>query len=673
MNPTLGIQRFRLAVAAIATAASVAPSALAQVFFPFGSDHLTVGQSDGPNGDGRIYVGDYSLFGGDAPCHYRLDLLPGSGVVYDVKVCIWHVDARLSIPGVLYTRDGKLHFTGKTAFDLVDRHGDPCNFAARNARSTLPEGSSFSINISNDADAFDLSCDGRFAVVVGSNSATPIVLVDLTSQAEVASLTYDGLARSVAACDDGQSVLVVLDNEAGTASEIRRLIIGSNGTLTDTGESFPFGGMAYISKVFAVPGSQVGLAFITIVGLTTTSELVAFRIPGLQMLDMAQLGMPIGNAAAVSCSGTKVYVRSGSRGPNADVIEGFMLDPMTGALGDTPSPTISNVSFVNVPVYANPLGLSRDGTVLIAAEPAFIPTPEYPSPQLTYFNANTGERVAKLEEPGLMVPGTVATVPCCLAPAPLLNISTRGEVRTDNDVMIAGFIISGNAPKQIIARAIGPSLSGFGVPGALQDPMLELHDTDGALIAMNDNWRDSQQAKIFATGLAPSNDLESAILRNLSPASYTAVVRGTNNTTGVGLVEVYDLSPESDSTLANESTRGFVGADDNAVIGGIIVGGAQNSLSGVVIRAIGPSLAASGVPDPLVDPTLEIHDGNGVQISFNDNWRETQESEIIVTGLAPTNDLESTVVLTTGPGNYTAVVRGKNNTTGVGLVEIYHP
>ncbi len=611
MNATRRLCLFWRILVALVTVSAGLGVAQAQVFFPFGRDHATVGQSDGPQHNGRIYIGDYSLFGGLAPCHWRLDLPKGSGTVYDVVVG-WAPFGPFDeeIPAVLYTRNGHVYIAYVFNFDLVDSQGDPCSFDGVPPRRR-PEGTPAPIPISNDADAFALTCNRRFAVVVGANSATPVSVVDLATHAEVSTFAYNGLGRSVAVCDDGQSVLVVLDNKAGTASEVRRLTIGTNGTLTDTGESFPFGGQATISKVFAIPGSHVGIALVTIVGLTTTSEVVSFSIPGLQMLDSAPLSGQLANAAALSCSGAgaKVYARSGSRGPNPDIIEGFALDQMTGALGDTAALTISNVSFVNVPVFANPLALSRDDPVLIASEPAFLPSPEYPSPQVTYFNAETGARLGKLEDPGIEVPGTIATASCCLVPAPLLNISTRGEVRTGNDVMIAGFIITGNDSKEIIARAIGPTLSAFGVPGALQDPMLELHEANGALVAMNDNWRETQQVKIQATGLAPTNDLESAILRTLPPASYTAVMRGKGNTTGIGLVEVYDLSPAVDSTLVNESTRGFVGADDNAMIGGIIVSGGETAISGLIVRAIGPSLIPLGVTNALADPVLEIHDG----------------------------------------------------------------
>ena len=134
-----------------------------------------------------------------------------------------------------------------------------------------------------------------------------------------------------------------------------------------------------------------------------------------------------------------------------------------------------------------------------------------------------------------------------MADSKLANLSTRGQVETGNDVLIGGIIVVGSDPQKVIVRAIGPSLGGAGVAGALQDPALELHDGDGTLIASDDNWRDTQEAEIIATGVPPTNDLESAIVATM-PASptgidYTAIVRGVNGTTGVALVEVYALAP----------------------------------------------------------------------------------------------------------------------------------
>ena len=256
-----------------------------------------------------------------------------------------------------------------------------------------------------------------------------------------------------------------------------------------------------------------------------------------------------------------------------------------------------------------------------------------------------------------------------------LNLSTRLLVQTGDNAGIGGFIISGTGPKTVILRAIGPSLTADGVPGALQDPTLELHNHTGALIAFNDNWRDTQQSTIQATGLAPEDNRESAIVQTLAPAAYTAIVRGKAGTSGVALVEAYDLDPNANSKLANISTRGFVGTGDNVMIGGFIVGGGLGvngaGSEEVLVRGLGPSLTQRGVPNALQDPTLDLHDGNGAIIALNDNWKDTQQSEIQATGLAPSNDRESAILATLVQGNYTVILRGRNNTTGVGLVEVY--
>ena len=247
------------------------------------------------------------------------------------------------------------------------------------------------------------------------------------------------------------------------------------------------------------------------------------------------------------------------------------------------------------------------------------------------------------------------------------NISTRLMVETVDNVLIGGFIVTGTQPKRVIVRAIGPSLASAGVSGVLGDPTLELHDSTGQLIATNDNWIASanKQAIVDST-VAPTDDKESTILMTLNSGAYTAIVRGVSDTTGVGLVEVYDLDQTLDSKLANISTRGLVGTDDNVLIGGFIVLGKDPT--NMIVRAIGPSLPLSGT---LADPTLEMHDGNGAIIASNDNWKDTQQSEIEATTIPPTNDAESAIVRTLAPGAYTAIVRGKNNTTGVALVEAY--
>jgi hypothetical protein len=251
--------------------------------------------------------------------------------------------------------------------------------------------------------------------------------------------------------------------------------------------------------------------------------------------------------------------------------------------------------------------------------------------------------------------------------ARLANISTRLRVGTGDNAMIGGFIITGIEPKTVIVRGIGPSLP---VPGALADPIIEVHGSSGELLATNDNWNDSlTRQQVIDSGLAPTNNLESALWGILNPGAYTVVVRGENDATGIGLFEVYDLDQTVDSKLANISTRGLVETGDNVMIGGTIIAG--STPASVLVRAIGPSLTNAGVPNALQDPMLELHDSSGSLIASNDNWRSDQEAEIIATTIPPSNDLESAIVRDLAPGLYTAIVRGKDNTTGVALVEVY--
>ena len=256
-----------------------------------------------------------------------------------------------------------------------------------------------------------------------------------------------------------------------------------------------------------------------------------------------------------------------------------------------------------------------------------------------------------------------------------LNISTRMRVGTGDNALIGGFIVTpstGSGPsgasKKVIIRAIGPSLAPL--PGRLADPTLELRDSAGGLIFSNDNWMESPQAQqIIDSGIPPSDDHEAAIVATLAPGSYTAVMRGAGNTTGIGVVEVYDLAQEVSAKLANISSRGFVETGDNVMIGGFIAG---NQAMHVMVRAIGPSLTQFGVPNALADPTLELHNAQGAVIAFNNDWQDTDQAAIAATGIPPTDNKESAILATLAPGNYTAIVRGLNDTSGVGLVEVYH-
>jgi hypothetical protein len=250
------------------------------------------------------------------------------------------------------------------------------------------------------------------------------------------------------------------------------------------------------------------------------------------------------------------------------------------------------------------------------------------------------------------------------------NISTRLPVGTGDDALIAGFIVGGNQPKKILVRGIGPSLASFGISNFLANPTLELHDGTGQLIAFNNDWRTDHEAEIIATGIAPTNDLEATIIATLPAgnAGYTAVLRGFNSGTGMGVAEVYDLDNSVDSKMVNISTRGLVQTGNNVLIAGTILLG--DLPQKIIIRAIGPSLS---VPGKLADPVLELRDENGNLVRSNDNWRSDQEAQIMATNVPPTNDLESAIVETLAANGkaYTAIVRGNGAFAGIGVVEIY--
>jgi hypothetical protein len=290
-------------------------------------------------------------------------------------------------------------------------------------------------------------------------------------------------------------------------------------------------------------------------------------------------------------------------------------------------------------------------------------------------DGGTSDQAPNVDQRGIPRPqrmaydvGAVEVQPDESPPSVLGNISTRLRVETGDNVLIGGFIITGTQPKKVILRAIGPSLAQF-FSGTLANPTLELY-SGNTLLESNDNWVDSpnKQAIIDST-IPPSNDLEAAIVRTL-PANntgYTAIVRGVNGGTGIGVVEAYDLDRTTDSKLANISTRGLVQTGDNVLIAGtIILGQAPQK---VIVRAIGPSLP---IPGKLENPTLELRDGNGGLVEANDNWIDSPNKQAIIDStIPPSNDLESAIVRTLAPAAYTAIVRGVNDSTGVAVVEVY--
>ena len=370
-----------------------------------------------------------------------------------------------------------------------------------------------------------------------------------------------------------------------------------------------------------------------------------------------------------------------------------MFSGLIGTLSDvkpnpSPSPNPSLPNGITIfpggfPLYRNgqligAIGVSGDGVdqddIVAASGTETFPTPlEIGADEFTFQDARLPYAKFPRDPSGTTTtndPVIMSAPEQVMAQSGLANISCRLTVGTGENQAIAGFIITGNQAKDMVVRAIGPSLAQFGVTGLLANPALEIHDQTGAIIASNNDWRSSQSAEIEASGLAPTNDAEAAIRLTLAPGSYTAVMHDETGGTGVGLVEAYDLSPTSDSKLANISTRGFVGAQDDVMIGGFIVGGTGGAR--VVARGLGPSLGALGIGSPLPNPTVELHDLNGALVASNDNWEDSQALDLQGVALAPTDALEAATIQWLPPGAYTAVAQGNGGQTGVGLVDIYN-
>jgi outer membrane protein assembly factor BamB len=363
----------------------------------------------------------------------------------------------------------------------------------------------------------------------------------------------------------------------------------------------------------------------------------------------------------------RIYIAGDNRVYAFSVPAGNPTPTPTATPPTTPTPTITP------PTTPSPTA-TPPTTPSPTATPSATPTPTA-TPPTTPTPPATATPTATATASPTVAPTPSSTPSPSPSPTPAaqpLNLSTRMGVQTGDNVGIGGFIITGTATKHVLIRGIGPSLAG--VPNTLADPMLELHGPGSFVTVTNDNWREdpAQEALIEATGIAPTNDFESAIDARLAPGAYTAIVRGSGNTSGVGLVEVYDLSQPAASKLGNISTRAFVSTGDDIVIAGFILGGSSNN-GRVALRGIGPSLTAAGVPNALANPTLELRDGNGALLVANNDWQDdpAQAAELTAAGLALTNTLESGIATTLPPGLYTALLAGFNNISGVGLVEVY--
>jgi hypothetical protein len=312
---------------------------------------------------------------------------------------------------------------------------------------------------------------------------------------------------------------------------------------------------------------------------------------------------------------------------------------------------------------------------------------------LPTLNGNTPEGQLRDYKGVVSTGGRLNAYRALLPRSKMANVSCRAKTETGDNIVINGFIL--RAETTVVIRGIGPSLAAFGVSGSLADPLLELFNSTGASLKQNDNWKDSQQAEIQATGLAPTNDLESAIIMTLPAGAYTAQLRGVNDGQGVALTEVYELSPIADPAAApdqaqdlkrtqNLSSRVIVRGGDQLAILGMIVSGRQPGTSTpaparrLIFRARGPS---TGVPGALADPQLELYDVNGNLLAQNNDWQysdanatvlypQIYRNKIAGSGFQP-GTKESVIIATLPPGAYTLQCRGRDSGQGIAIVEAF--
>jgi N-acetylneuraminic acid mutarotase len=476
----------------------------------------------------------------------------------------------------------------------------------------------------------------------------------------------------------------------GTARVRHTATLLPNGQVLVTG-GVNSGGVASASAELYDPASASWRA---------TGNLVTARIDHTATL-LSNGGVLVagGNDGSNALASAELYV--GDSGGSASTPTGNNVTVTSGNVGATFPQVASAGTTTFTPINPNSAGAPPSGFTIAPDAPAYeiTTTATYTPPievSFTVSSVNDAVAFSKLRilhgENGVLVDRTsrqdfnarliyaqVSSLsPFVLAmtdtsfqnPSQLLNVATRLKVLSGDNVLIGGFIITGTAPKRVIILGIGPSLAQF-FSGTLANPTLELHQGD-TLLQTNDDWKSDQQAEVEATGLAPSNDLESAIVRTLDPGSYTAILRGKGDATGIGVVQAYDLNQAVDSKFGNIATRGFVDSGDNVMIGGFIIGPANGGSATVVVRAIGPSLTNFGVSGALPDPTVELHDGNGATIAFNDNWADDANQGSIPQSLQPSDAHESALYRVLPSGDYTAVVRGAGNSTGIGLVEVYN-
>ncbi len=557
---------------------------------------------------------------------------PGTGADAEITAAVLQPDGRIVVAG---------RFTSFNGF----MHNRVCRL---NANGSVDQSFGLGAGINNSALALALQRDGR--ILVGGQFSQ----VDLTLRFNLARLNTNG------------SVDLTFDPGNGPNGDVNAIVIQPNGAIIIGGTFIGYNGFARGGIARVLANGMLDPSFDS--GVGTGGNVFALA---LQHNGQIVFGGRFVQYAGINRTFIARVFSNGSLDPGFNPIP----DDWVQSLAVEPDDRIVVGGFFTA---INGVGRSRiarlntTGSVDTTFDPGL-------GCLGSLTNDATQVRSIALQPFGRVLAGGIFTsydnslrnniVRLFDGSASFQNLSARAHIFTGEQILIGGFIIEGTENKMVLIRGLGPSLAAFGVVNPLANPTLSLYDHTATLVAANDNWKDTQQAQIQATGLAPSNDFEAAILATLSPGAYTAFLQGKAATTGIGLAEIYDVDPSVNAQATNLSARGFVGTGNDVLIGGIIIRGPTGSMQRVLIRALGPSLG--GVASPLANPKLSLHDANGNVIANNDNWQDSQQADIAATGKAPPNTKESAILALLAPGNYTAIVTGKNGTTGVGLIEFY--
>jgi len=559
---------------------------------------------------------------------------PGSGADAEITAAVLQPDGRIVVAGRFTNFNGVMH-----------------NRVCRlNADGSVDPNFGLGAGINNSVFALALQSDGR--ILVGGQ----FTQVDLTLRFNLARLNTNG------------SVDLTFDPGTGPNGDVNAIVIQPNGAIIIGGTFIGYDGFnrGGIARVMA----SGALDFSFDSGVGTGGNVFALA---LQHDGQIVLGGRFVQYAGIN----RTFIARVSSSGSLDSGFNPLPDDWVQSLAVEPDDRILVGGFFTM---INGVGRSR---IARLNTNGFVDTTFDPGLGCLGSLTNDGPQVRSiaLQQVGRVLAGGVFTsydnslrndiVRIFEGSASFQNLSARAHVFTGEQILIAGFIVEGSENKTVLIRGLGPSLAGHGILNFLVDPTLSLFDHTGTLIKANDNWQTAANSNQIPVGLRPTDPRESAILTTLQPGAYTAFLQGKGATTGIGLAEIYDVDPSVNAQATNLSGRGFVGTGNDVLIGGIIIGGPTGSMQRVLIRALGPSLGSAGVASPLANPMLSLRDGNGNVIANNDNWQDSQQADIAATGKAPPNTKESAILVLLAPGNYTAIVAGKNGTTGVGLIEFY--